>query len=110
MKTRSLPKPVAANKTAPAPAPKSAVRRPSKKGSSDGATTATTNTSGLNGQSDQVISSLDQNVTVTSSPQEDQIAARAYQIWLENGRPEGRDEENWLQAQRELASSTAPVG
>lgn len=107
MKTRSLPKPAAAQ-TASSPAPKSAARRPSKKGASNDTTTITSNGNGLNGQHDAVIASLDENVSVNSSPQEDQIAARAYQIWLENGQPEGRDEENWLQAQRELSSSTAP--
>ncbi len=108
MKTRSLPKP-AASQTTPPPAPKSAVRRPSKKSASKDATTITSNGNGLNGQHDAVIASLDENVSVTASPQEHQIAARAYQIWLENGQPEGRDEDNWLQAQRELSSSTAPA-
>jgi hypothetical protein len=32
------------------------------------------------------------------------IRERARQIWIEQGRPEGRDIENWLQAERELAS------
>ena len=27
---------------------------------------------------------------------------RAYQIWEEQGRPEGREAEHWLQAEREL--------
>jgi hypothetical protein len=29
------------------------------------------------------------------------VRARAKRIWEENGRPEGRDEEFWLQAERE---------
>jgi hypothetical protein len=32
----------------------------------------------------------------------ERIAARAYQIWLEAGCPDGRDEEHWYQAEREL--------
>jgi hypothetical protein len=31
-----------------------------------------------------------------------QIAARAYQLWLEHGRPSGRDLDDWLQAEYEL--------
>jgi hypothetical protein len=33
---------------------------------------------------------------------EEQIKARAYQIWEEEGRPEGRDREHWDQATREI--------
>ncbi|MCC7147506.1 MAG: DUF2934 domain-containing protein [Phycisphaeraceae bacterium] len=34
----------------------------------------------------------------------DQIAKRAYMIWLAKGKPAGRDAENWLQAVSELRS------
>jgi len=37
-----------------------------------------------------------------ASPTEAQIRERAKQIWLERGRPAGRDEENWLEAERQL--------
>ncbi len=37
-------------------------------------------------------------------PQE-KIAARAYQIWQESGRPNGRDQDHWLQAERELRTA-----
>jgi hypothetical protein len=44
----------------------------------------------------------------------DQIAARAYQLWEERGRPEGRDFEFWLKAEaevhRETESSALPTG
>jgi hypothetical protein len=33
----------------------------------------------------------------------DAIAARAQEIWEEDGRPEGRAEEHWLRAEAELA-------
>jgi hypothetical protein len=33
----------------------------------------------------------------------DAIRARARGIWEQNGRPSGRDEEFWLQAERELS-------
>jgi Protein of unknown function (DUF2934) len=32
------------------------------------------------------------------------IRERARQIWIERGRPEGRDIENWLEAEREMAT------
>lgn len=35
-------------------------------------------------------------------PTHDQIAKRAYEIWVAKGRPAGRDLENWKQAEREL--------
>jgi hypothetical protein len=32
----------------------------------------------------------------------DQLRSRAYQIWVREGRPQGRDLEHWLEAEREL--------
>ncbi|HLG82879.1 MAG TPA: DUF2934 domain-containing protein [Bradyrhizobium sp.] len=37
-----------------------------------------------------------------ANPTDDQIRARAHQLWERAGRPEGRDEEFWHQAEREL--------
>lgn len=37
-----------------------------------------------------------------ATPTQNQIAARAYQIWQENGRQHGRDELDWLKAESEL--------
>ncbi len=34
----------------------------------------------------------------------EKIAERAYQIWQANGCPEGRAQEHWFQAERELRS------
>jgi hypothetical protein len=36
------------------------------------------------------------------------IRDRAYQIWLEQGKPDGKDQEHWLQAEAELVFGTAP--
>jgi hypothetical protein len=33
---------------------------------------------------------------------EESVRSRAYQIWQRHGRPAGRDDEFWLQAEREL--------
>jgi hypothetical protein len=32
----------------------------------------------------------------------DRIAQRAYEIWMQSGRPNGHDQEHWFQAEREL--------
>ena len=45
-------------------------------------------------------------------PSEDQIRQRAHEIWERNHRPDGKDEEFWHQAERELqeeGSSGKPV-
>jgi hypothetical protein len=35
------------------------------------------------------------------------IRERAYQLWEQEGRPEGRHMDHWLQAERELATENA---
>lgn len=37
------------------------------------------------------------------SPKEDDIRGRAYALWIEAGSPDGRDDEFWHSAERELA-------
>lgn len=39
---------------------------------------------------------------------QEQIAARAYSIWLKKGCPEGCEQENWLQAEEELMQTSRP--
>ena len=36
----------------------------------------------------------------------DEIAARAYRIWVEEGRPPGKAQEHWLRAEQEVAGQT----
>ncbi|MBC8097715.1 MAG: DUF2934 domain-containing protein [Akkermansiaceae bacterium] len=43
-------------------------------------------------------------------PSEDEIAARAYQIFLERGSPEGRDLEHWLEAEAQLSGEILANG
>jgi len=38
---------------------------------------------------------------------QEQIKVRAYQIWLDEGQPEGADQRHWLQAADELAGDDA---
>lgn len=37
-----------------------------------------------------------------NNDREEQIRARAHQIWEEEGRPEGREQEHWNRAAREM--------
>ena len=41
----------------------------------------------------------------SAETQRQQIAKRAYALWEQEGRPDGRDLDHWLQAEAELASS-----
>ncbi|MEO7600522.1 MAG: DUF2934 domain-containing protein [Opitutus sp.] len=43
----------------------------------------------------------------TARPSHDEICQRAQQLWETLGRPDGRDEEIWLQAERELQPAPA---
>jgi len=38
-----------------------------------------------------------------------EIARRAYEIWLNEGGPHGRDQDHWFRAERELAERKAPA-
>jgi Protein of unknown function (DUF2934) len=40
-------------------------------------------------------------------PTHEQIARRAYEIWVQSGHLTGRDTENWAQAERELSAGCA---
>jgi hypothetical protein len=38
-----------------------------------------------------------------SDSKREKIAARAYEIWVEEGYPDGKEQEHWLRAEQELA-------
>ena len=44
------------------------------------------------------------------SPLGDRIQARAYALWEEDGRPEGRAERHWSQARAEIEGQDADAG
>ena len=46
--------------------------------------------------------------SVVDPAREQELKRRAYAIYLERGEEPGRDLEDWLQAERELASSEIP--
>jgi len=50
----------------------------------------------------ELIEELKQGALALAKPDEEHIRVRAREIWDENGRPPGRDEEFWYQAEREL--------
>ena len=43
-----------------------------------------------------------QTATVADTPTHKEIARRAYEIYLENGRKQGQSDQYWLQAEQEL--------
>jgi hypothetical protein len=43
-----------------------------------------------------------------SKPTEEQIKVRAHELWEQAGKPEGRDDEFWRQAELELAQGATP--
>lgn len=45
---------------------------------------------------------LKQRARALAKPNEEKIRKRAREIWIENNRPVGRDEEFWFQAEREF--------
>ena len=53
------------------------------------------------------------SVAVTNStspePSGEEIAARAYDLWQAQGRPGGREQENWSEAERQLRAERAQV-
>ncbi len=42
-------------------------------------------------------------------PPPEKIAIRAYEIWRASGCPEGKHEEHWYRAERELRAQRAPL-
>ena len=40
---------------------------------------------------------------------EQRIRERAFQIWIEEGQPHGRDKEHWARAETELGADTPPL-
>ena len=50
---------------------------------------------------------LKQQALALAKPDEEHIRIRAREIWDENGRPSGRDQEFWYQAEREFREAEA---
>jgi hypothetical protein len=41
-------------------------------------------------------------MALSGAPQAADVAKRAYELWVASGRPQGKDQEHWFQAEREL--------
>ncbi|MGY4400795.1 DUF2934 domain-containing protein [Bradyrhizobium sp. USDA 3315] len=52
---------------------------------------------------DELTEGLRRLIAARRSKQE--VRARAHELWVQHGRPSGRDLEFWLQAERELSES-----
>jgi hypothetical protein len=52
---------------------------------------------------------LIQRARAMARPEEENIRRRAREIWEENDRPVGRDEEFWLQAEQELKEAEKQI-
>jgi len=48
---------------------------------------------------------LRKRAEILIKPTQNRIRRRARQIWMESGRPSGRDEEFWLRAEQELTDN-----
>jgi hypothetical protein len=51
--------------------------------------------------------STEASVTQPAAPSEADVALRAYQLYLDEGRPDGRHLEHWLRAEAELTAGRA---
>ena len=49
-----------------------------------------------------LLSSYSRTLTLDQNTLADRIRERAFHIWLEEGKPDGRDEAHWLEAEKEL--------
>ena len=57
--------------------------------------------------SQSTIKKSNTQTTVAASPQRNEVAALAYQIYLQEGRPQGRNLQHWLEAEAQLAAVPA---
>ena len=69
---------------------------------------ATTPRKNGNNTTNRAVEGLPQSFTsATTNNVEELVRRRAYEIYETSGRPEGRAEEHWLQAEAELRGQTA---
>ncbi len=64
-------------------------------------THAPTTTAGKNGGG-KTAPATSATASAATTPAQDPIALRAYQIWQESGCPDGKDKEHWFRAEREV--------
>jgi hypothetical protein len=64
--------------------------------------TSTTRTGGATTTTLRPVGAQTPTATKTPKPTREQIAQRAHDIWVKNGCKHGQDEQNWLEAERQL--------
>lgn len=60
-------------------------------------------------QNDARSQSIDEHGGRHASIQEDEVRRRAHAIWEREGRPEGRQEDHWIQAKREIEREAGEI-
>jgi hypothetical protein len=58
---------------------------------------------------DEILTSEPEVVPVTDAVDQNEIAARAYQLWCERGCPIGSDQEDWFKAESELKGLSSEI-
>ena len=58
-----------------------------------------------NGAKPQTTTEKTIQTDITTQPPREDVSAIAYQIYLQEGRPQGRDLQHWLEAEAQLAGS-----
>ena len=64
--------------------------------------TSTTRTGGATTTLRPVGAQTPTTTKTAPKPTREQVAQRAHDIWVKNGRKHGQDEQNWLEAERQL--------
>jgi hypothetical protein len=81
------------------------VTRKAASGTVAGKTATSSSASSMSTAGTAVVSSVTGPAQASVSLTPDVVAARAYAIYLEEGRPEGRELEHWTRAEAELLRS-----
>lgn len=64
--------------------------------------TATTNSARTGGATTTTLRPANAATAKTVKPTHDMVAQRAHALWVKNGCKHGQDEQNWLEAERQL--------
>jgi hypothetical protein len=82
-----------------------AIRRPEMAQNKTPRNTVTTSTPRSGGATTTTLRPVGATTTAVSTakmPTREQVAKRAHEIWVKNGCRHGQDEQNWLEAERQL--------
>ena len=57
----------------------------------------------------KLLSTTSTDIDAPRQPTHDEISQRARELWESNGRPADRDQDIWLEAERQLLAETTPI-